>query len=213
LAILFSGPERPEMDTHKSEWIHWPVAWSAIWVGTLTALAVGLIIGLLGFAVGAHEVSRYVDWKKVRLIAVVFSIGGAFFAFVAGGWTAARIAGIRRSEPAILHGSIVWLLALPLLLALAALGASAHFGGWYAGLSGTPFWASAVALPDPDLATATRNNAVATVIALLVGLIGSVIGGWMASGEPMTFSHYRRRDRLPAVRGTPRTEELTERRQ
>ncbi len=107
------------MDTHDSEWTRWPVAWSAIWVGTLTALAVGLIIGLLGFAVGAHEVSRYVDWKKVRLITLVFSIGGAFFAFVAGGWTAARIAGIRRSEPAILHGAIAWLLALPLLLVLA----------------------------------------------------------------------------------------------
>jgi hypothetical protein len=200
------------MDTHKSEWIDWPVAWSAIWVGTLCALAVGLIIGLLGFAVGAHELSRYVDWKKVRLITVAFSIGGAFFAFVAGGWTAARIAGIRRSEPAILHGSIVWLLALPLLLAFAALGASAHFGGWYAGLSGTPSWVSAAALPDPDLAAATRNNAVATVIALLVGLIGGVIGGWMASGEPMTFTHHRRRDRLPAVPETPRAEVLTERR-
>jgi hypothetical protein len=200
------------MDTHKSEWIEWPVAWSAIWVGTLTALAVGLIIGLLGFAVGAQEVSDYVDWKKVRLVTAIFSIGGAFFAFVAGGWTAARIAGIRRSEPAILHGSIVWLAALPLLLALAAFGASAHFGGWYAGLSGTPSWVAAAALPDPDLARATRNNAVATVIALLLGLIGGVIGGWMASGEPMTFTHHRKRDQLADARGFPRAEELTERR-
>lgn len=189
------------MDTHQSEWTRWPVAWSAIWVGTLTALAVGLIIGLLGFAVGANEVSRYVDWKKVRLISVIFSIGGAFFAFVAGGWTAARIAGIRRSEPAILHGAIVWLLALPLLLALAAVGASAHFGGWYGGLSGAS-WATAAASPDPDLATATRNNALATAAALLLGLIGSVIGGWMASGEPMTFTHHRKRDRLPDDRAT-----------
>src|SRR5207244_3563462 len=104
------------MDTRQPEWTRWTVAWSAIWVGALTALAVGTIIGLLGFALGAHEVSRYVDWKKVRLVTLVFSIGGAFFAFVAGGWTAARIAGLRRSEPAILHGSIVWLLALPLLM-------------------------------------------------------------------------------------------------
>jgi hypothetical protein len=184
------------MDSHRSEWTEWPVAWSAIWVGALTALAVGLIIGLLGFALGAHEVSRYVDWKKVRMVTVIFSIGGAFFAFVVGGWTAARIAGIRRSEPAILHGSIVWLLALPLLLALAAVGASSHFGGWYAGLSGLPSWASATASPDPDLATATRNNALATVVSLLLGLVGGVIGGWMASGEPMTLTHHRNRDQL-----------------
>src|SRR2546423_7239639 len=108
------------MNNHESEWIRWPVAWSAIWVGALTALALGLIIGLLGFALGANEVADYVDWKKLRLIGLVFSIGGAFFAFVAGGWAAARIAGIRRSEPAMLHGAIVWLLAVPLLLALAA---------------------------------------------------------------------------------------------
>jgi hypothetical protein len=186
------------MDSHESEWIRWPVAWTAIWVGTLTALAVGLMIGLVGFAVGANEAARYVDWKKVRLVSIIFSIGGAFFAFVAGGWVAARIAGIRRSEPAILHGAIVWLVTLPLLLALAAVGASGHFGGWYGGLSGMPSWTAAAAA-DPDLAIATRNNALATAVALLLGLVGSVIGGWMASGEPMTFTHHRRRDRFPDV--------------
>jgi hypothetical protein len=187
------------MDSQKSEWTAWPVAWSAVWVGTLTALAVGLIIGLLGFALGANEVADYVDWKKLRLISVVFSIGGAFFAFVAGGWVAARIAGIRRSEPAMLHGAIVWVLAVPLLLALAAVGALAHFGGWYGGLAGTPSWVAAAGAADPNLAIATRNNALATAVALLLGLIGGVIGGWMASGEPMTFTHYRTRDRMAAA--------------
>ena len=81
----------------------WPVSWSGIWVGTLAALAVGLIIGLIGTAVGAHEASRYVDWKKVRLIGLVFSVAGAFFAFVVGGWVAARVAGhhpVRDRRPA-----------------------------------------------------------------------------------------------------------------
>lgn len=189
------------METHRSEWTAWPVAWSAVWVGALTALAVGLIIGLLGFALGANETARYVDWKKLRLITTIFSVGGAFFAFVAGGWAAGRIAGFRRSEPAMLHGAIVWLVALPLLLALAAVGASGHWGGWYSGLSGMPAWTAAAAA-DPDLATATRNNALATAVALLLGLIGGVLGGWMASGEPMTFTHYRTRDRLPEERVT-----------
>jgi hypothetical protein len=188
------------MEARKSEWIAWPVAWSAVWVGALTALAVGLIIGLLGYALGANEVARYVDWKKVRLITLIFSIGGAFFAFVAGGWAAGRVAGIRRSEPAILHGAIVWLVAIPLLLILAAFGVAGHFGGWYGGLSGTPSWLSAAPPPDPDLAAHTRNNAVATTLALLLGLIGGVLGGWMASGEPMTFTHHLRRDRFPEVR-------------
>jgi hypothetical protein len=186
------------MNSHESEWIRWPVAWTAVWVGALTALAVGLIIGLLGFALGANEVARTVDWEKLRLISAIFALGGAFFAFVAGGWTAGRIAGIRRSEPAMLHGAIVWLVTLPLLLALAAVGIAGHWGGWYGGLASmSPLTPGAA--PDPDLAEATRNNALATAVALLLGLIGSVIGGWMASGEPMTFTHYRRRDRMVDV--------------
>jgi hypothetical protein len=187
--------------TRPTEWTAWPVVWSAVWVGALTALAVGLIIGLLGFALGANEAARYVDWKKLRLISVIFSVGGAFFAYVAGGWAAARIAGIRRSEPAILHGAIAWLVTVPLLLALAAVGAGGHWGGWYGGLSGMPAWTAATPA-DPDLAVATRNNALATSVALLLGLVGSVLGGWMASGEPMTFTHYRTRDRLSQERVT-----------
>src|SRR5262249_39387791 len=43
---------------------------------------------------------------------------------------------------------------------------------------------------------ATRNSALGAVTALLLGLVGSVIGGWIASGEPMTFTYYRTRRRL-----------------
>ena len=34
-------------------WRHWPVYWSAIWVGTLAALSTALVFGLMGIAVGA----------------------------------------------------------------------------------------------------------------------------------------------------------------
>src|SRR5947209_7807332 len=147
------------MDTQyppDSTWREWPVSWSAVWVGALAALALGLIIGLVGFAVGAHEMStRIVTWNTVRLVSVIFSIGGAFFAFVLGGWAAARVAGIRRSEPAMLHGAIAWLVAVPLLLALAGLGSGNAFGTWYGGLSGPPAWAQA---PAPKAAVAPTDE-------------------------------------------------------
>lgn len=174
------------------EWVVWPIAWSAAWVGALTALAIGLLIGLIGFALGANEASQYVDWKKLHLIGVIFSVVGAFFGYVAGGWAAGRIAGRVRSEPAILHGAIVWLLTIPMLLVLASLGSVGHLGGWYGGLAGIPALGAATA-PDPDAAIALRNNSLATAAALLIGLVGAVIGGWMASGEPMTFTHHRTR--------------------
>jgi hypothetical protein len=85
-----------------------------------------------------------------------------------------------------------------MLLVLGAMGgASPVGGGWYRGLSAIP--TVVTPLSDADMAVAVRNNALATAVALLVGLIGAVVGGWMASGEPMTFTHYRTRDRAAAA--------------
>jgi hypothetical protein len=180
----------------ETEWNRpgpWPITWSAVWVGALATLTIGLLIGLIGFALGAHEASKALTWKNVKLITVIFSVGGAFFAFVVGGWAAGRIAGVMRAETAMLLGAVVWVLTVPLLLVVAALGGTAHFGGWYGGLAGSPIWTSAIPPVDPNLAAATRNTALATVFALLLGLVGSVLGGWMASGEPMTLTYHRRR--------------------
>lgn len=175
-------------------WRPWPI-WSAAFVGALAALAVGLIIGLIGYAVGAHQLAgpRLTTWSNVRLITTIFNIAGAFFAFVAGGWVAARIAGFRRAEPAMLHGAVVWLLTIPAFLVLGALGATASYGGWYGGITSSPAWMGQLPAAGGDVAAAVRNTALANVTALLLGLVGSVLGGWMASGEPMSWTYYRRR--------------------
>ena len=174
----------------------WPLSWSAVWVGTLAAIALVLIFGLVGIAVGAHRVGHpFGTWHEVSFLALGWSVLGAFLSFAAGGWVAAKVAGLVRSETAMLHGAIAWLVAVPILLVLAALGASAYFGTWYGGLAGTPAWVTpmAAATQDPAAAIAARNAALAAVTSLLLGLIGGVIGGWMGSGEPMTFTYYRTR--------------------
>jgi len=134
---------------------------------------------------------------------LAFSVFGAFLAFAVGGWVAAKVAGARRSETAMLHGAVAWLVAVPILVVLASLGAAPYFGGWYGGLAGLPPAAAAqqaVAITqDPAMAMAARNTALAALTALLLGLMGGVVGGWMGSGEPMTFTHYRtRRERAAA---------------
>lgn len=217
------------VEVQYEKWVHWPVNWSAVWVGTLAALAAALVIGLVGIALGAHLMDpehRWVEVRKLGFGALVFGVCGAFFAFVIGGWVAARVAGILRAEPAMLHGAICWLVAVPLLMALAGLGAANFFGGWFGGLAGHPAWAAAEGLPfdrpEPlgvnatsdevqayraaladyqakvkqwreDTPKVARNSALGAVTALLLGLVGSVIGGWMASGEPMNFTHWRTR--------------------
>lgn len=171
----------------------WPVYWSAIWVGALSALALALIFGLIGTAIGAHQIGKkVVQLSDLSLGGLIFSVAGAFFSFVVGGWVAGKIAGLRFAETAALHGTIVWLVTLPALLVLAAFGAGSFFGGWYGGLAGTPVWAtSSTVTADPSAAMAARNSALGAVTALLIGLIGSLIGGWMASGEPMSLTYRR----------------------
>jgi hypothetical protein len=181
----------------------WPLSWSAVWVGALSAVALALVFGLVAVAVGAHRVGQPLgSWGEVSFVALAFSVLGSFLAFALGGWVAAKVAGIRRAETAMLHGAIVWLVAVPIVMLLASLGAAGYLGGWYAGLAGAPPAAAAqtyAAAQDPAAALAARNAALAAVTALLLGLMGGVIGGWMASGERMTFTHYRtRRDRAAA---------------
>jgi len=206
-------------------WGHWPINWSAIWVGALASIAVLFILGLVAIAAGAQLLGaehRIVDLKKLGIGALALSILGSFFAFVAGGWITAKIAGIHRSEPAILYGAISWCVTVPLLMALAAVGAGASIGGWFGGLTSLTSQTTPFEKLDPLASNATaaersqraeeeaqlkqkihlwkeetpravRNSALGAVTALLLGLVGSVIGGWMASGEPMNFRHHRTR--------------------
>jgi hypothetical protein len=174
---------------------YWPINWSSIWVGTLAALAVALVFSLVGAALGAHQVGpggRIARWSDVGLGALAFAVCGAFFSFVVGGWLAAKINGYRKAETDMLHGAIVWLVALPIIVVLAALGGGTLFGVWFGGLGMTPVWVTSNAV-SADPAAATRNAALAALTALLIGLVGSVIGGWMASGEPMTLTLHRNR--------------------
>jgi hypothetical protein len=173
----------------------WLVDWSAVWAGALAALAAALIFGLVAIAIGAHQLGpsdRIVKWSDFSLGALIFGVLGAFLSFVCGGWVAGKIAGFSRAETASLHGGIVWLVAIPLLLVLAALGAGSYFGSWYGGLAGTPAWVQPSASVDPNAAVVARNSALGSVTALLLGLVGAVLGGWLASGEPMTLTYRRK---------------------
>jgi len=190
-ASTSSGPGYPVWDA-------WPVNWSAIGVGALSALSSGLVFGLIGTAVSdGKAASRIVSWHDFGVLALVFGVLGTFFAFVIGGWVAGKIAGIWHAEPAMLHGAITWLVAVPLMLILGVLGAGHFFGGFGIGLSGIPAWvtpSASSATVDPSAAIAAKNAALAGLTALLIGLIGSAIGGWMSSGEPMTLTHHRQRN-------------------
>ena len=122
-------------------WVRWPVDWTAVWVGALSGLAAVLVFGLIGTAIGAHMSQPdkpLLDFKTIKIGTLAYSIFSAFLAFVIAGWVTGRVAGIRRSEPAMLHGAISWLVCLPVLVVLAGLGAGSYMGGWYGGVAGSP---------------------------------------------------------------------------
>jgi hypothetical protein len=183
-------PDRPVGAT----WTIWPINWSAVAVGALAALVAVVLFGLIGTAIGAHKTGvegRITTWSGVGFAGLAWAVISSFFAFVIGGWIATRIAGIRRPEDAALHGAIVWLVAVALMCAAAAFS-GAIFNGWYTGLAPTPAVPSVPGQPaDPNLAIAVRNGALAASAAILIGLMGSVIGGWFASGEPMRVGNYQ----------------------
>jgi hypothetical protein len=179
----------------EDSWTAWPVYWSPVIVGALASVVAVVLFGVIGTAVGSWKAGnegRVTDFSGVGRVAVAYAVFASFFAFVIGGWVTARIAGIRRAEPAILHAAIAFLVATVVLLAMASFG-GAVFNGWYVGLAPSPAVPTPAGQPvDPAVAKAAAAGATVAAAALLIGLAGSVVGGWMGSGERMDFSFYNR---------------------
>ena len=171
----------------------WPVYWSAIWVGALTSVAMALLLGLLAAAVGAEPAGARLGPEDLGVADLVAAVCAAFFSFVAGGWAASRVAGVRDAETGALHGAIAWLVAVPIILVLVALGAGSLFGVWYSGLAGTQAWVPPAPAGGAAGAELAREAAGGALTALLIGLIGAVLGGWLGSGETMNPYEIRRR--------------------
>lgn len=220
-----ASARQSEISEAKYErWHYWPVNWSAVSVGTLAVLVVSMFVALSAVALGAHQLTpdhRLVDIRKVAFSIMAIGIIGSFIAFVMGGWVAGKIAGILHSEPAMLHGAIVWLFAVPLLALFSAAGAGGYSGSWYDGFTTrtlspeSPYtrpealaatateqqraaydadWAEyrrRVAAWNAETPRVTRNAALFAATSILVGLMGAVIGGWMACGEPMSPRYKR----------------------
>ena len=165
----------------------WPVRWHAIWVGGLVALTAAAVLGLVASAIGDADASAHLtSWATFTHGALIYSIFSSLLAFFLGGFIAAKVAGVTRFEPAILHGALTWLVVFPVLLLLGAVGAGHFFGNFATGLIGPPAWivpAAGNVTVDPVAAYATKNIATAALFTILLGLLGGMLGGWLASDE------------------------------
>lgn len=191
-------------------WSGWHLDWGAVWVGALTMLMAAVLFSFIATAVGAQKAvdARVLKWAEIPVATIVFSVFGAFLASAIGAWVAARMSGARLAEPAILQGVAAWLVVMAIVITLAALAGAHSFAGGYLG-NMTPPGAPAPTSPtpvDPNAAIAIRNAAVGSILGILIGLMGAVVGAWIASGERLdSLAHYRRTDRWQTTGDVHRT--------
>ena len=97
---------------------------------------------------------------------------------------------------------------MAIIMLFAALAGAHTFAGGYLGNltpPGAPAPSAGTAV-DPNAALAIRNAALGSVLGILIGLMGAVVGAWIASGEPLgSLGHYRRTDRWTTAGDVRRT--------
>lgn len=134
------------------------VHWGAIFAGAVSALAILIVLNLIGSAIGLYVLdpaSRESDVGAAGTTTGVWWAISALAACFAGGWIAGRLAGVPIQLTAGLHGLVVWALAVVAAVWLVSTTVRTAFTG-AAGLLSNVGQAAAGAVPNdvqlPDLA-------------------------------------------------------------
>ena len=130
-------------------------SWGAIFAGVVIAVAVQLVLGILGAGIGLTMVDPV---QGTTPGAAGFGIGAGIFwlittvlALGAGGYAAARVAGVHERFDALVHGLVVWGVTLILTLYLLTSAVGGIIGGAFrtvgsvAGAAGSTVGAAAPA--------------------------------------------------------------------
>jgi hypothetical protein len=131
------------------------LSWGAIFAGVVIAVAVQLVLGILGAGIGLTMVDPV---QGTTPGAAGFGIGAGIFwlittvlALAAGGYAAARVAGVYERFDALVHGLVVWGVTLILTLYLLTSAVGGIIGGAFrtvgsvAGAAGSTVGAAAPA--------------------------------------------------------------------
>ena len=107
------------------------VSWGAIFAGTVVAMALMVFFTTLGLGIGAATVDPLYDENPVGGLgtgSAIYIIVTQLISLAAGGYIAARLAGIPRTPSALMHGAAVWGVSTLFLAYVAMTGAGAAFG-------------------------------------------------------------------------------------
>lgn len=102
------------------------VSWQAIIAGSVVALAVYLVLTLLGSAIGLSVADR-VDGRSIGIGAAVYAIVVTALALFSGGFVASQMTAGENKREGAMYGLFVWGIVLAALMFLLAGGVKAGF--------------------------------------------------------------------------------------
>ncbi|PZO51086.1 MAG: hypothetical protein DCF16_11985 [Alphaproteobacteria bacterium] len=208
----------PDYSIAGRHYAHPLIQWPTIIAGTVSAIAIGFLLNVLGVAVGASAFNPYQLDSQDNLISAgggLYVIFAQLVAFQIGAYIAARGARYPDHFGGLLTGFLVWAFAVAVAVTLATFAASGAVSGdaLPSGVAETigelsdatdGQGANAAELATAgDTADALAALSWWTVGALSLGLAGAIAGGWLGSHHPKWEGRPRLDDGVP-YQTTPR---------
>lgn len=120
---------------------HRRVSWSAIFAGVVLVIAIEVLLSVLGAGVGLGFVSPNTgttpDASSFGIGVGIWWLISTVIALVIGGYTAASLAGVPTRFDGVLHGLVIWGLALLLTVYLITTAVGGLIGGAVSVIGGT----------------------------------------------------------------------------
>lgn len=181
------------------------VQWGPIIAGVLSAIAVLLILTILGLAVGSSALKPRNVGQAVGTGAAIWGIISALIAFFVGGWVAAKTAAVGGVGSGLINGLMVGCTILAIILYLTGTGIGSAIGllgtnlgdltnvAQNAGINVSSDNAQQQAQQvDPQQAfNAVKNGAWGTLAGIVIPLAAAALGGLLG--------HNTRRDIVDAA--------------
>lgn len=111
------------------------IVWSAVFAGVVVAVAVQVLLGILGTGIGASTIDP-LDRGNGSPSASAFGMGAGIWwavsslvALFIAGWIAGRLSWVTRTFDAVIHGLVAWALATIVAVYLLASTAGSVFSG------------------------------------------------------------------------------------
>ena len=188
------------------------VSWGAVMAGAVVALAIYLVMTLLGAAIGLSVADANARNPNLGTGAGIWAVVTTVVALFAGGWVASQsVVGETKGE-AVVHSVIMWGVVMAMIMWMVASGARAGFSamvgfsqfaeniGRQGIVADTPQRANAAVnvaerssndlTNDPAQREALRNRASEAtwwaLLGTLLSMAAAIGGGWVGGG-----THYR----------------------